>query len=75
LIFKPEKEEQVDDWRYDFLKDDIKRLREDLSEVRERTWKVENWQNLVPLRILFAICWLIILGVWAAEIADASGAF
>jgi hypothetical protein len=31
-----------------FLKDDIKRLREGLSEVRERTWKVENWQNLVP---------------------------
>lgn len=43
-----EKEKKVDDWRYDFLKDEIKRLREDLSEV---------------------------LGVWAAEIADAAGAF
>ena len=65
----------MDDWRYDFLIDDIKRLREDLSEVRERTWKVENWQNLVPLRILLAVCWLIVLGVWAAGIADAAGAF
>jgi uncharacterized protein YydD (DUF2326 family) len=26
----------VDDWRYNFLREDIKRLRDDLSEVERR---------------------------------------
>lgn len=65
----------MDDWRYDFLKEDIKRLRNDLNEVDRRTWKVETWQNLVPLRIAFAICWLVIVGMWIAVAADAAGAF
>jgi hypothetical protein len=63
----------VDDWRYDFLKEDIKRLRDDLTEVERRTWKVENWQSILPLRICFAICWLPILGIWITVIAHAVG--
>ncbi len=65
----------MDNWRYDFLKEDIKRLRDDLNEVESRTWKVENWQSLMPLRTCFAICWLAIVGMWIAVIADAAGAY
>ena len=65
----------MDDWRYDFLKEDIKRLRDDLSEVERRTWKVESWQSFVPFRIWLAVCWLVFAGIWAAVIADAAGAF
>jgi len=64
----------VGDWRYDFLKEDIKRLRDDLSEVERRTWKVENWQSLVPFRIWLAVLWLVIAGIWIAVIAGAAGA-
>jgi hypothetical protein len=65
----------VDDWRYDFLKEDVERLRDELSEVERRTWKVENWQSLVPFRMWLAICWLVIVGGWIAVIADAAGAY
>jgi len=65
----------VDDWRYDFLKEDIRRLRDDLSEVERRTWKVEDWQSLVPFRLLMAIWWVLIVGMWSAVIADAAGAY
>jgi hypothetical protein len=65
----------VDDWRYDYLKEDIKRLRDDLNEVERRTWKVESWQSLVPFRVWLAACWLVVVGVWIAVIADAAGAF
>jgi hypothetical protein len=64
----------VDDWRYDFLKEDIKRLRNDLSELERRTWKVENWKSLLPFRIWLAACWLVIAGIWIAMAADAAGA-
>lgn len=65
----------MDDWHYDFLKEDIKRLRDDLSDVERRTWKVENWQVLVPFRVWLAACWLMIAGMSIALIADAAGAF
>lgn len=65
----------MDDWRYDILKEDIKRLRDDLSEVQRRTWKIESWQSLAPFRISLAVCWLVIVGIWIAVIADATGAF
>jgi len=64
----------VDDWRYDILKEDIKRLRDDLGEVQRRTWKIESWQSLAPFRISLAICCLVIVGIWIAVIADAAGA-
>ena len=65
----------MDDWRYNFLKEDIKRFRNDLSEVERRTWKVESWQSLVWFRVWLAVCWLMIVGMWIAVIADATGAF
>jgi hypothetical protein len=65
----------VNDWRYDYLKEDIKRLRDDLNQVERRTWKVEHWQSLLPFRIWLAVCWLVMVGIWAAVIADATGAF
>lgn len=65
----------MNDRRYELLNEDIRRLRKELGEVERRTWKVEHWQSLQPMRIWFAICWLLIAGVWAAVIADAAGAF
>jgi hypothetical protein len=65
----------MDDWRYETLREDVRRLRKELNEVERRTWKVEYWQGLQPMRISFAICWLLIAGMWAAVIADAAGAF
>jgi hypothetical protein len=65
----------VDDWRYDYLKEDIKRLRDDLNEVERRTWKVESWQSLAPFRIWMVVGWVAIAGIWIAVIADAAGAF
>jgi hypothetical protein len=61
--------DQVDDWRYDFLKEDVKRLREDLKAVEKRTWEVESWQNRVPFRIWAAGYWLLIVAAWIAVIA------
>ena len=65
----------MDNWRYNSLKEDIKQLRDDLREVDKRTWKVERWQSLVSFRIWLAACWLIIIGIWVAVIADAVGGF
>lgn len=65
----------MEDWRYDLLKEDINRLRDDLIEVRTRTWKIENWQGMLPFRIWLAVCWLAILGMWTFVIAGAAGAF
>lgn len=65
----------MNDWRYDSLRDDIKRLRDELNAVKRRTWEVERWQDRVPFRIELAVCWLVMVCVWAAVIADAAGAF
>ncbi|MFL5834637.1 MAG: hypothetical protein ACJ76B_11770 [Solirubrobacterales bacterium] len=43
--------------------------------MESRTWKVERWQDQVPFRIELAVCWLAMVCVWAAVIADAAGAF
>ena len=40
----------MNDWRYDFLREDIERLRDELNSVERRTWKVERWQDRVPFR-------------------------
>jgi hypothetical protein len=65
----------VEDWRYDSLRADIKQLRDNLSGVERRTWKVEHWQSFVPIWICIGLCWLMIIGMWIALIADAAGAF
>lgn len=64
----------MDDWRYELLKEDIKRLRDDLSEVQRRTWKLESWRSFAPFRVWLAVCWLAIIGIWIAVIAGAAGA-
>lgn len=61
----------MEDWRYENLRADINRLREDLQEVRGRTYKVETWQSLFPLRTLFVILWLVTIGIWVTGIAEA----
>ena len=61
----------MEDWRYENLRDDMKRLREDLQEVRGRTYKVETWQSLFPLRTLMVISWLVVIGIWVSGIAEA----
>jgi hypothetical protein len=61
----------VEDWRYENLREDMKRLREDLQEVRGRTYSVETWQSLFPLRVLMVILWLIAIGIWVSGIAEA----
>lgn len=65
----------MNDWRYELLQEDVRRLRKELNEVERRTWKVENWQSLQPFRIWTAIYWIMIGGMWIAVIADAAGAF
>jgi hypothetical protein len=65
----------MDDWRYETLREDVGRLRKELNEVEQRTWKVEHWQSLQPFRVWMAIWWLVIAGIWIAEIAIAAGAF
>jgi hypothetical protein len=65
----------MNDWRYETLQDDVRRLRKELNDVEQRTWKVEHWQSLQPFRVGMAIVWLLIAGIWIAEIAIATGAF
>ncbi len=65
----------MDDWRYEILQEDVRRLRKELNEVEQRTWKVEHWQSLQPFRAWMALWWLVIAGIWIADIAIAAGAF
>lgn len=65
----------MDDWRYEHLQEDVRRLQKELNAVERRTWKVEHWQSLQPFRIWMAIWCLMIAGLWVAGIADAAGAF
>jgi hypothetical protein len=65
----------MNDWRYEHLQEDVRRLRKELDEVERRTWKVEHWQSLQPFRIWMAVYWIMIGGIWIAVIAGAAGAF
>jgi hypothetical protein len=53
----------VDDWRYETLRDDVGRLRKEIREVEGRTYKVETWQSLLPLRVMMGSCWLFSAGM------------
>jgi hypothetical protein len=64
----------VNDWRYESLKGDMKRLRDDLNDVQRRTRKIESWQSRVPFRLWLIVCWLVMAGIWVVVIADAAGA-
>ncbi|HET7509148.1 MAG TPA: hypothetical protein VFJ65_02765 [Solirubrobacterales bacterium] len=60
----------MEDWRYENLKADMKLLREEVREVRGRTYKVENWQSMLPLRVMEKVMWLIAAGTVIFVIAE-----
>lgn len=60
----------MEDWRYENMRDDIKRIQEDLRDIRGRTHRVESWQDFFPLRAMIAITWLVAIGIWVAGIAE-----
>jgi hypothetical protein len=62
----------MEDWRYENLTQEVKRLREDLYEVRGRTNKVESWQSLFPLNVLIAVMWLIAAGMAVFSVVAAA---
>jgi hypothetical protein len=62
----------MEDWRYENLREDLKRLREELCEVRGRTHKVESWQSFFPLRAILVVSWLIAIGMVVFAIAGAA---
>lgn len=63
----------MEDWRYENLREDVRRLRGELYEVRGRTNRIESWQSLLPFRAWMAVVWLIIAGTWIAVIVDGTG--
>lgn len=62
----------MEDWRYENLRDDIRRAREETREVRERTYRIESWQSLLPLRVMFGVCWLFSAGMIVFALARAT---
>jgi hypothetical protein len=61
----------MEDWRYETLEADVKRLREELREVRGRTYEVETWQSMLPLRVMVKVMWLMAAGTMIFVIAEA----
>lgn len=61
----------MDDWRYENLKADVKLLRDELRRVEGRTYKVESWQNLLPLRLMEKVMWLMAAGTVIFMVAAA----
>ncbi len=59
----------MEDWRYDNLKGDLKSLRNEVREVERRTYRVESWQSLLPLRVMMGAMWLVAAGTVAFAIA------
>lgn len=49
----------MEDWRYEGLRRDIQRLEKELRKNEDRTFDVQQWQRLLPLRVTGAIFWLI----------------
>jgi len=62
----------VEDWRYENLRDDVSRLRKEIRDVEGRAYKMETWQMLLPLRVLFGFCWLFNVGMIALAVARAA---
>lgn len=63
------KEEQMEDWRNDNLRGDLKSLRKEVREVERRTYRVENWQSLLPMRVMMGVAWLVAAGTVVFAIA------
>jgi hypothetical protein len=49
----------MEDWRYEGLRQDIQRLEKELRETEGRTFEVQQWQRLLPIRVTEAVFWLI----------------
>jgi hypothetical protein len=49
----------MEDWRYEGLRKDIQRIEKELRKTDDRTFEVQQWQRLLPMRITGAIFWLI----------------
>lgn len=49
------------DWQYD-------NLRQDLTRLEKQVHKVKWWQDLFPLRVMMAVLWLEVLGIWGVAI-------
>lgn len=62
----------MEDWRYESLRQEVKRLRDELYEVRGRTNKVESWQSLFPLNLMIVVMWLIAAGIAVFSLAVAA---
>ncbi|HET7417555.1 MAG TPA: hypothetical protein VFJ61_08030 [Solirubrobacterales bacterium] len=52
----------MEDWRYEGLRRDIDRLEKQLRNSEDRTYEVQQWQRLLPMRVTEAIFWLIAAG-------------
>jgi hypothetical protein len=51
----------MENWRYDSLRTDLNRLEKELREVRQ-------WRDLLPLRVMTAVMWLMAVGTAVAMI-------
>lgn len=60
----------MEDWRYENLEADVKYLQEEIRELRGRTSKVENWQFMMPLRVMEKFMWLMAAGTVIFVIAE-----
>jgi len=62
----------VEDWRYENLRGDVSRLREEIRAVEGRAYKMETWQMLLPMRVFIGICWVLSAGMIVFAIARAA---
>ena len=49
----------MEDWRYEGLRRDIQRLEKELGKTEDRTYEVQQWQRLLPMRVTEAVFWMI----------------
>lgn len=62
----------MEDWRYENLRDDVRRLRKEIRDVERRAYKLEAWRSLLPLRVMIGLCWLLNVGMIAFAVARAA---
>jgi hypothetical protein len=53
----------MDDWRYEGLRRDIERLEKQLRKTEDRSYEVQQWQRLLPMRVTAAIFWMMAIGL------------
>jgi hypothetical protein len=62
----------MEDWQYRDLRRDMERLEKRVDRAEDRAYKVERWQQLLPMRVTEWLFWLIALGVVAFSMAAAA---